>query len=171
MNPLQQNITEIAENVASKLGFLLVEVALKGDNRNRIIEIYIDSVNGVTIDECAEMSRQVAEIIESTDLITAKYRLDVSSPGVDRPLKFLEQYQKNINRKFEISLKDESESDSEDGPALNQTGSQKNKSGKTAKIIGKLLNVDGDILTFSVNNTEIKINFNSIKTAKVLISF
>lgn len=207
MNPLQKNITQIAEQVAEKLGFLLIEVSLKGDNRNRIVEIFIDSLKGVTIDECALMSSEVATIIESTDLISSKYRLDVSSPGIDRPLKFLEQFPKHINRKFELLLKDSSnETEQQQSAEINsdlkqsaekhlpgnndladvnsKTGEirknvlgvskaeiQKSKSIKTQKITGKLLRIEGQSLIFSLNNSETKINFNNIKTARVLISF
>ncbi|MGE5680032.1 MAG: ribosome maturation factor RimP [Bacillota bacterium] len=206
MNPLQKNITEITEQVAEKLGFLLIEVSLKGDNRSRIIEIFIDSSKGVTIDDCAQLSREVTTVIESTDLITTKYRLDVSSPGIDRPLKFPEQFHQHINRKFEIILKDNPEADSdknvsvenvsdenvserqpiekqyaegqlhEDESAVKpnlkaaKTAADKKRS-KSAKLIGRLLRVDGEVLTFSINNSETNINFNNIKTAKVQISF
>lgn len=171
MNYLQQNIIQIAEQTAEKLGLLLIDVSLKGDNRNRIVEVFVDSRNGVSVDDCAEMSREMASILDSADLITSKYRLDVSSPGVDRPLKFLEQFYKHLERKFEVSYsmpvkkdgtgKEETESGSSEAPQALEV----------RKITGKLVKIDGDTLTFKVNNEEVPVNFNTIKTAKVLISF
>ncbi|MGE5402048.1 MAG: ribosome maturation factor RimP [Ignavibacteriales bacterium] len=158
MNYLQKNIINIAEQVAERLGFLLVDVSLKGDNRNRIVEVFIDSLKGVSIDDCALMSHELAAVLETTDLITSKYRLDVSSPGVDRPLKYLEQYPKHLDRKFEVSY----------SSAKDDSGEE---TAEVRIISGKLTKIEGEVLTFRVNNEEIAINFNTIKTAKVLISF
>ena len=79
-----------------------------------------------------------------------KYRLDVSSPGTDKPLKFLSQFPKHINRKFEVSYTSNDE---------------------TKKLSGKLIKVEGDTLVFLSNQNEISINFNNIKKAKVIVSF
>ena len=167
MNYLQQNIIQIAEQTAEKLGFLLVDVSLKGDNRNRIVEVFIDSRNGVSVGNCAEMSREMASVLDSADLITSKYRLDVSSPGVERPLKYMDQYFKHLERKFEVEFALPFK--------IEQTGTETSGGPNTAeeirKITGKLVKIDGDTLTFKVNNEEVPVNFNTIKTAKVLISF
>ncbi|MGE5432122.1 MAG: ribosome maturation factor RimP [Syntrophomonadaceae bacterium] len=175
MNYLQKNIIQIAEQTAEKLGLLLVDVSLKGDNRNLIVEVFIDSRNGVSVDDCAQMSREMASVLDPADLITSKYRLDVSSPGVERPLKFLDQYYKHLERKFEVVY-------SVPPVEKNATLGSENKDSGTAepetapaplseKITGKLTGIDGDTLTFKVNNEEVPVNFNTIKTAKVLISF
>lgn len=178
MNDLQKNIIQIAEQAAEKLGLLLVEVSLKGDNRSRIVEVFVDSRNGVSVDDCAQMSREMASILDSTDLITSKYRLDVSSPGVDRPLKFLEQYNKHLNRKFEVAytvpLKHDgtgNETKEEAQPKEEAEPEAHSKDFELRKITGKLVKIEDETLTFKVNNEEVPVNFNTIKTAKVLISF
>lgn len=152
MSNLLKNITEIAEQTAERLGFLLVETALKGDNRNRIVELFIDSEAGVTTEDCALMSHEVAAVIENTELITSKYRLDVSSPGVDRPLKYLKQFPKHLNRKFEVIY-------------------QNGDSQETMELTGRLTAIEGEELNFKTSKEDIAVNFNQIKTAKVLISF
>lgn len=151
MNHLESKILNIAEQVTEKLGFLLIAVTVKGDNRNRIVQIFVDSDKSLSADDCALISGKIASDIESSDLISSKYRLEVSSPGIERPLKFIQQYPKNINRNFEITY---------------IIGDDEIK-----KITGKLLRVEDDILTFLINGSEIKINFNKIKNAKVLVSF
>jgi len=78
------------------------------------------------------------------------FRLDVSSPGIDRPLKFLKQYQKHVNRKFDVSY---------------QSGEE------IKKLSGKLAAIEGDYLTFISNNKEVIINFNNIEKANVIVSF
>ena len=150
MNKKDQ-IKEIIEEVVSRYGYLLIDVAFRGDQKNKIIEIFIDhEKDGVTTKACASISRDIGEKIDSEELITTKYRLDVSSPGLDRPLKYIQQYAKNVDRKFAVEYQaDES----------------------TDKFEGKLVSVEGEKLTFNINKEEVAINFENIKSAKVIISF
>lgn len=143
---LYRKIAETAE----KRGCLLVDVTFRGSNNNPVVEIYVDNEEGVTIELCSDISREINEIIENEELLAANFRLDVSSPGVDRPLKFLQQYKKHLNRNFEVAY---------------LIGEEKKK------IKGKLININGEKLIFESGKSEIEIDFNSIKTAKVLISF
>jgi len=150
MNLLNQNIVEISKQSAEKLGFLLIDVSFRGDERNRIIEIYIDSETGISTEDCARLSDEINTILDEQNLISSNYRLDVSSPGVDRPLKYLDQYKKHQNRKFEI---------------VYESGEQ------IRKEVGKLDHIEDDVLYFYINNILTPVNFNQIKSAKVLISF
>ena len=144
-----QILSKIEEIVRSQ-GFVLVDLTFRGDHHLQIIEVFIDGVKGVTADDCESVSRAVDEAIEKENLIKSKYRLDVSSPGAERPLKFLLQYIKHVNRKFEVEFQED---------------------GMTKKLTGKLLRIDGEDLFFSEINAEYKINFNNIVKAKVIISF
>jgi len=150
MNNLEQKIIELADRITQNLDLLLIEVTIRGDTQNRVIEIYIDSELGVSADTCAEVSRQIKELIDEQNVFPGKYRLEISSPGVDRPLKFLKQYSKHINRKFEVVY------------SVGET---------TNKISAKLFKVDGEDLSFSDGKNELILNFNKIKSAKVQISF
>ncbi len=151
MNLFDENISKIAAGKSEDYGFFLVDIIFRGNPNNRMIEIFIDGEKNVSADDCAEVSREIEEQIESLGLIDSSYRLEVSSPGVDRPLKYLKQYPKHINRKFEISYKPNDE---------------------TKKLVGKLLRIEGENLVFqSDQKNEIIINFNNIKKAKVLVSF
>lgn len=150
MNKKEQ-ILNIIEEVVNRYGYLLIDVVFRGDQKNKIIEIFIDhEKDGVTTKACASMSREIGLKIDEEELITSKYRLDVSSPGVDRPLKYIQQFTKNIERKFEI------EHSIEDG---------------TEKFEGKLKSIQDDKLTFIKGKEEVLIDFPNIKSAKVLISF
>lgn len=151
MNHLENKILNIAERVTQELGFLLIAVTVKGDNRNRILQIFVDSDKSLSADDCALVSGKIASDIENSDLISSKYRLEVSSPGIERPLKYIQQYPKNINRNFEVTYIADDE--------------------EVKKITGKLIKVEDNDLTFLVKGSEIKVNFNKIKIAKVLVSF
>lgn len=149
MNSFKENITVIADEIATSSGFLLIDVVIRGTERERIIEIYIDSEKNVTADDCAEISSKMIRAIEERELLKSPYRLDVSSPGVERPLIHLKQFPKHINRKFEITYKSD---------------------GEKKRIVGRLKEINGENLIFFSNN-EIKIKFMDVIKAKVLVDF
>lgn len=154
MNTIER-VNEIAASVAQQHGLFLIDTVLRGDNRKRIVEIYIDGRLPVSAETCALISREIGDELEASDVFSSGYRLEVSSPGVDRPLKYLEQYHKHINRKFEIEYASQPEQQESEPETLT----------------GKLASVNGEELTFIADNKETTINYNTIKSAKVLISF
>lgn len=143
------HLSQKFEEIVSSLGYLLIELNIRGDHHLKVLELYIDNEKGITPEDCVTVSRAVNEAIEAEKLIDMSFRLDVSSPGTERPLKYLAQYSKHINRKFEIIYKDEEEK----------------------KLTSKLLRVEGENLFFAEKGGEIKIEFKNITQAKVLISF
>lgn len=149
MNSLKENIVNISEEIIRSLGYFLIDIVVRGTERNRIIEVFIDGENNITAKDCAEVSRKLNEAFEDKVLIKTSFRLDVSSPGIDRPLLYLKQYPKNINRNFEIKY---------------------NYNNEKKKIKGTLIKIEGENLTFLTNKEQV-INFKDIINAKVLISF
>jgi ribosome maturation factor RimP len=113
-----------------------------------VIEVFIDGEINISADECALISKEITKQIDEKKLLKS-YRLDVSSPGVDRPLIYLKQYPKHLNRLFEIEF---------------------NASGSSSTFKGKLVSIEDEVLTFQ-SNKEIKIKFQDIIKAKVLVSF
>ena len=71
---------------------------------NKKLEVFIDSDSNMGFEKCRKISRYLESHIDENNWLGEKYTLDVSSPGVDRPLQFLRQYQKNIGRKVEVTL-------------------------------------------------------------------
>jgi len=150
MDTNKENIVRISNEIAEKLGYFVIEISYRGDNRKRIIEIYIDAEKNISADDLAGISREINAVLEEQNLIKDSYRLEVSTPGVDRPLKYSKQFPKHINRNFEVTYK---------------TGDE------TKTITGKLLSVEREELTFLSDKKEILIEFKNITTAKVIISF
>ncbi len=146
----EKNIEEISKKIIEENNFFLIDFIVRGNTNNRVFEIFIDGEKNISADDCAKVSREVNKVIEDNQLISSSYRLDVSSPGVDRPLIYLKQYTKHIGRKFEVSF---------------------SQNDITKKIIGTLKNIEADNLSFEVNKQELIINFNNIKKAKVILSF
>jgi ribosome maturation factor RimP len=151
MNQIEAKIVQICREITSLRNLMLLDILFRGQKNSLVIEVFVDSEGKLSIDDCASVSKEINSRIEAESLIEGSYRLEVSSPGTDRPLKYLKQYFKHINRNFEISYNDENN--------INN------------KIKAKLLRIDGEDLLFMYNNNEIKINFNRITKAKVVISF
>ncbi len=80
----------------------LVDFVVRGTPSKQVFEVYIDNETGVTSDLCAEVSRSLIDVIDRTGAVTGTYRLDVSSPGIDRPLRFPWQFRKHTGRLVEV---------------------------------------------------------------------
>ena len=80
----------------------LLETVVRGKGDSQVVEIYIDSENGVTAELCSEVSRTVGRILDEREILRGGYSLTVSSPGIDRPLKTPRQFKRNIGRRLEI---------------------------------------------------------------------
>jgi ribosome maturation factor RimP len=151
MNFFEKNIFELIEQVVSSKGFFMIDMVLRGERNNRVIEVYVDSETNVSAEDCAGISREIDKKLEEENIFESGYRLEVSSPGVNRPLKFLRQFPKHIDRKFDVSY---------------------GESGSIKKFTGTLKGIEGNSLVFlKSNREEIKIDFSDIIKAKVIISF
>jgi ribosome maturation factor RimP len=73
---------------------------------NNRLNIYMDADSGITFDKCRIVSRYLEEQIDAQGWLGEKYVLEVSSPGLSRPLRFLRQYRNNLGRQVEISMED-----------------------------------------------------------------
>ena len=99
---LIENIFEIAAAGLRDIGGYVVDVSVTGERGSSIVEVFVDTDQGITADQCAQVNRSVSSELERQNLISGRYRLEVSSPGLDRPLKLVRQFRKNIGRRFKI---------------------------------------------------------------------
>ncbi|HKJ80631.1 MAG TPA: hypothetical protein VJ954_01305 [Ignavibacteriaceae bacterium] len=150
MKVTENNIAQKIAEIVERKGFFPIDIIVRGTPQKRVIEVFIDGEKDVSAGDCAEVSREIDSELENLPTAGKDYRLDVSSPGVDKPLIYLKQYPKHINRNFEVSY-----TSGED----------------TKKLTGKLKSIEDEELTFLSKNNEVKINFNNIKKAKVIVSF
>lgn len=91
---IEKKLVELAEGATKRRGLELVHVEAAGTAKNLAVRVFIDKPGGVSIEECAEVSRELGEKLEETDLIPIAYVLEVSSPGLDRPLYSLKDFEK-----------------------------------------------------------------------------
>lgn len=88
--------------IADEPALFVVNVILKGNAGNQRLIVILDGDTGVSIEQCSRVSRSLSEVLEERDLIDGKYHLEVSSAGVDFPLQFVRQYQKNVGRSLKV---------------------------------------------------------------------
>ena len=86
--------------------YFIVDVLVKGLTSKEKILVLLDSDNGVNIDECADLSRAIGMKMELEEVFDDPFVLEVSSPGLDHPLKFKRQYQKNVGRELKLVMLD-----------------------------------------------------------------
>lgn len=97
-------VYEICKPVTDRLNFELVEVEYKKEGGEWYLRIYIDKEGGINIDDCQAVSEEVSELLDEADPIDAAYIFEVSSPGIERPLKTERDYQKSMGKLVEAKL-------------------------------------------------------------------
>ena len=97
------HIDELLQPGAEALGYELVAVELSGGDTS-IVRVYIDTPNGVTVTDCTKASRQFSAILDVADPIASRYTLEVSSPGMDRPLAKPEHFKKVVGSDVKIKM-------------------------------------------------------------------
>jgi len=107
LTDLKEKIIAIAESLIQDPSMFLVDVVIKGlDGGTQKVLVLLDGDDGINIDDCASLSRQLGAIMEEQELMSTAYRLEVSSPGLDHPLTTPRQYRKNIGRRVRVTLPD-----------------------------------------------------------------
>jgi ribosome maturation factor RimP len=91
---VSEKVREIAERVATENSLELVHVDVAGSERQPIVRIFIDKSGGVTVDDCSTLSHHIGTILDVEDFIPSAYTLEVSSPGLERELYSLKDYEK-----------------------------------------------------------------------------
>ena len=103
---LTDRIEELIDKVIDRDDLFLVDIAVSGNEDSRKIIIYLDGDNGISITDCTKISRQISHQLEEENMISDNLVLEVSSHGLDRPLKLQRQYKKNIGRVLSVQLTD-----------------------------------------------------------------
>lgn len=91
--------------VVESLGYQCWGIEFISQGRHSLLRVYIDHANGILIDDCEAVSRQVSAVLDVEDPISSEYTLEVSSPGMDRPLFTLEQFAGHVGEQVKIKLR------------------------------------------------------------------
>jgi len=151
---IEKRVKELVEEkIADKPNLFIVDIKMHGNGK---LVILVDGDNGIGIDDCVAISRHVGFYLEEENVIDTAYNLEVSSPGVDAPLKSLRQYIKNIGRNLAIKMADGTKREgklsgiTEDAIVVEEKIKEKGKRAETVESV---------------------IPINQITETKVLISF
>lgn len=101
---IQEEITKLAEPLLLHEGLELVAVEYKMEEGQWIVRVFIDKEGGVTLGDCAKVSRELGNLLDIKDIIIHEYNLEVSSPGLDRPLVKEIDFLKNKGKKIKIKV-------------------------------------------------------------------
>jgi len=95
---IEDTLTHLILPLLNRRDVELVELAVSGDHRRKIVRIFVDRADGITVDECAVLSRNIADILDTRDPIDGTYLLEVSSPGLTRPLKADRDFERVVGK-------------------------------------------------------------------------
>lgn len=101
---IEDVVVRLANPVAESLGYELVDVEYKKEGADWVLRCYIDCPDGVGLDECQRFSESIGKVLDAEDPIPGRYLLEVSSPGLERPLKKESDYQRFLGEMVEIKL-------------------------------------------------------------------
>jgi ribosome maturation factor RimP len=98
------SIEKLCEDVTTELGYELVDVEYLKESGDYYLRVYIHKPGGVNLDDCQIVSEKLSERLDDEDLLQKAYYLEVSSPGLDRPLKTDRDLERNLGKEVEVSL-------------------------------------------------------------------
>lgn len=97
-------VKEICDPLVEELGYELVDVEFLKEGSSYFLRVYLDKQGGINLDDCQKMSQLLSDKLDEKDPINVPYYLEVSSPGLDRPLKTDKDLKRNIGKEIEIKL-------------------------------------------------------------------
>jgi ribosome maturation factor RimP len=137
--------------IVETMGYEFVGCELLRQGRSGLLRVYIDNEKGITVDDCSLVSRQVSAMLDVEDPIQGQYTLEISSPGMDRPLFELKQFEKYVGNKVKMRL-------------YSPLGDRRN-------LMGMLVSVEGSNIQVEVDGEALVVPFANIEKAKLVPEF
>lgn len=159
MGPLER-VRETAARVAASYGLDIFEVELRREGGQQVLRVVLDrpgpnrtAEESVSLDDCARVSEELSAILDVEDVVPAdRYTLEVSSPGLDRPLRTADDYRRFAGRRAKIVLSE---------PVARQTA-----------FAGRILGIEGDVVRFeSEGGRQVDLPLGSIARARLDVEF
>lgn len=151
LSQLERKLTEMLIAPVEALGFELVGVEFVRAGKHSILRVFIDHEDGIDVDNCADASHQISAVLDVEDIITAEYDLEVSSPGMDRPLFNSAHYTLVVGETITVKL------------SIPQNGRRNFK--------GLLLKCENDTILVKVDNEEFSLAIANIEKGNLVPNF
>ncbi|MBI5187773.1 MAG: ribosome maturation factor RimP [Nitrospirae bacterium] len=149
-NDIKQRVLKLAMQVADEQGVKIFDIELLGKGK-LLLRVIIDKEGGVTLDDCERFSRSLEAVLDIEDPVPGSYTLEISSPGLDRPLKGIKDFKRNTGKLARIVTVEKIE---------NQNF-----------FIGRILEVGSDFVRLLINDREIDIPLEKISKARLEVEF
>lgn len=144
---LPARVTDLAQPLADEVGVELVDVEVRGHRNSRVVKLVADAEEGLDVDRIAELSQKVSDALDTHDVIMGRYTLEVSSPGVDRPLTTQRDFRRNIGRDVRLIFVE---------PGRSQ-------------VEGTVAGVEGSTVTLTVGGNDVDVDLDEIKRGKIVL--
>jgi len=148
---LVESLESLARPALTAMGLELVELQYRRENRGWVLRLIIDKESGITVEDCARVSTEIGNLLEVEELIGHAYTLEVSSPGLDRPLKREADYRRFAGRKARLTIREA------DGGSRVVTG-----------LIGP---VEEEAVRLNTTEGELRVSFDRIVKARLDFDF
>jgi ribosome maturation factor RimP len=145
------HLWELFEPVVNGMGFDLIEIEHFPNPKHGVLRLYIDKPEGVVIEDCSEVSRQISALIDVEEPVSGQFNLEVSSPGLDRPLRRLKDFQRFVGSQVKLKT-------------MRPLDGQRN-------FKGRLLQADEDVLVIETDAEELSLPMNAIEKARIVPEF
>ena len=152
MSVLKEKVLKVIAPELEAMGMDIIGLEVSGNAGKTLLRLYIDKIGEtqdrctLSLADCEKVSRAVERLLDVEDLFGRNYVLEVSTPGVDRPVRNLAEYKRFKGRLANVTLI---------------------KEGTNSNFDGRIKSVDGDVVMFDINGRDLKVNFNDIRKAKL----
>lgn len=152
-----EDVNRLAMPILDSMGIELVDLESRRVGRSHVLCLYIDKPEGITLDDCAEVSRELSIVLDVEDCIHERYTLEVSSPGLNRPLKKIADFSRFAGRLAEVKTAELF---------------QDEKGNRRKTFLGTIESVDGDIILLKLKEgQQARIPFEKIAKANLEFEF
>lgn len=148
---IEQQLEELAEMLVSSEGMDLVDMEYRREGRRWVLRLFVDKQGGVTVDDCAYISRQLGDYLDVKDIIPQAYVLEVSSPGLNRRIKKKEDFARYAGHRIQLRL-------------LSPLDGRK-------KIVGSLAGVEQEAVIVTAEENRWTVPINTIDKANLIYEF
>ena len=144
---LRERLTALAEPAAATGGVELVDVEVRGQRGRRLVRVVVDADGGVDVERLTLLSRAIGDRFDADDVVEGRYTLEVTSPGVDRPMRTPRDFARNLGRPVRITRTD----------------------GDPRELEGVLQAVDDDAVVVGTGDDDVRVPLASVERGRVVL--